>query len=98
MRGRYHMSCSGGYDVELFARDENEAVFWASSPDDCSGSEDPGDGPCTESGSGGGGGAGGGVEAPARSGWSTPGRLQMSSASRTLQPLAIPLLRIGRWA
>ena len=26
------MSCDGGYGVELFARDENEAVFWTSSP------------------------------------------------------------------
>jgi hypothetical protein len=31
-RGRYRMSCDGGYGVELFARDENEAVFWTLSP------------------------------------------------------------------
>ena len=32
---RYHMSCDRRYDVELFAANEDHAVFWLSSEDDC---------------------------------------------------------------
>ena len=31
-RGRYHMSCDNSYGVELFASNEDEAVFWTKEP------------------------------------------------------------------
>ncbi len=95
------MSCDRSYGVELFAVDEDDAVFWESSPSDspadCSGGEypDESDRSCAAS-DGGVGGGSPAAEAPAMNTEIPPAQAQTSSASRISPPLAMRLLPTGR--